>query len=127
MGLTKNQGVMKALVEEMLRRNHRQHYERPKEDVVLGLKVLNTMLPEGRVFVIADSSRLAEGFAAAIGRPWAHIDQPERTIGMRNVHFVVLHTGDKTPNQRLRHAAVMEAVERLGPGPVTWHVGEWRV
>lgn len=127
MELTKNQAVMKTLVEEMLRRNSRQDYERPPADVVLGLKVLNTMLPEGRVNIIAAHSRLGQDFAQAIGRQFRFYEDPDQIRGLSGAHFIVLHTGALSVVQHDRRCAMLEAIERHARQAVIWHVGEWRV
>ncbi len=131
MSLTKNQFVLKALVEEMLRRN----YDKPKElgDIQTGLAVMNAILPKGKLIVMATSPRIAQDFAQAMGRSInqlsyiGHADSARNTLcGQEGHHIVQLHTGMLSVEQSAIRKDIHQAVLAYGRNCVIWHVGDWR-
>lgn len=124
MGLTKNQEVVKRIIEEMLKRDYSGEMDRGN-DIEMGLKLLNTMLPPGRVYVISDLGRLAIDFCKHIERPMSKIMHPDQIRGLNGVHFVILHTGRRNEVQEANYLIIREAMY-LCRDTVEWHIGEWR-
>lgn len=134
MELTKNQWVLKALVEEMLRRTHKIGAERnPPEDVVTGMQILRALLPE-QIYVISTAPRIVIDFARAMKRPMHHVrhlahedDAIAQLSGKDNLHIVQLHTGLMTPIQCEIRRKIMQVLVTRCRNHVVWHVGEWNV
>jgi hypothetical protein len=131
MGLTKNQFVLKAVVEDMLRRN----YNEPKEkaDIQTGLNVMNAIIPKGRLIVMATAPRFAQDFANVMGRSinqlWyiAHADRAREAVcGQEGLHIVQLHTGMLTIEQSAIRKDIHQAIQAYCRNAVIWHVGDWR-
>ena len=117
---------MKALIEDMLRRDYDgSNANRKKSDIAIALQSMNLILPPGRIFVIADTSRAAEDFVHTIRRPYTHIRSAEMVRGLDNVHIVQLHTGKRTMPQQKLHLEIQETLTTRR-GITVWHVGEWR-
>jgi hypothetical protein len=133
MELTKNQFVMKALVEEMLRRNYHTSEPNQKSDIETGLVVLNALLPS-KIYVISTAPRIVDDFARALKRPrngvihLAYADQAfGHLCGRENAHIVQLHTGMLAIDQSEIRKNIMDVIRSRCRNAVIWHVGEWRV
>ena len=117
---------MKALIEEMLRRNHDTKYPRTHADVKLALDVLQLMLPEGKINIVSDRSRFAQDFATVMRRPYQHIRDAECVKGQSDAHYIVLHTGARNDRQRDNYMQIIKTLHIDGRKNTIWHVGEWR-
>lgn len=124
MALTKNQKILKALVEDMLRRGAHEKVERSGEDIDIAIKILNAVIPPGRLTLIADTSRIAEAFSKKMGRNYIQLSHAGMCLGLEDIHIVRLYTGRRTPNQQATLEEVMEAL-KTRPDITIWHVGEW--
>jgi hypothetical protein len=124
MALSKNLTIMRALIEELLVRRHNESNRPTLEELQIGTKLLNVMLPEGRVYVVTDSYRIAEHFARAVKRQFTHFNCIEKMQGIENIHIVVLHTGQQTPVQYDIRTRIMDYVRSMRDITV-WHIGDW--
>lgn len=126
MELTKNQWVLKALLEDMTRRAFKNE-PGYAQDVVIAMKVLQAILPPGVVFVMSGSTRLTNDFANAIERKCHHIGFPDALKGLgKDTHFVQLHTGARSVEQLRLHKEIMQEMLISCPNATIWHIGEWR-
>jgi hypothetical protein len=126
MELTKNQSVLKSLVEHMLSRHHKGLTQEPL-DVECGIKILDMLLPKSTLYLIATSPRIAQDFAQAMGRPFVHVAHVDVVRGIKPDIFVQLHTGMRTPSQDQVHFEIMKEVYQRFPVIKIWHIGNWRV
>jgi hypothetical protein len=131
MALTKNQFVLKAIVEDMLRRNYDNKTE--KADIQTGLDVMNAILPKGRLIVMATAPRFAQDFANVMGRSInqlcyiAHADRVREAVcGKEGQHIIQLHTGMLSIEQSAIRKEIHQAIQAYCRNAVIWHVGDWR-
>lgn len=131
MELTKNQFVMKALIEEMTRR--RYNGERNlKPDIQTGIAALSAILPK-RIYILATSPRIADDFGCTLkGRARSdvihlcHEDYANAVLaGQENAHVVQLHTGMLNIDQSEIRKRIMRVIQARCRNAVIWHIGDW--
>lgn len=132
MELTKNQKVLKVLVEEMLRRSYKTGTEpNPPEDVETGMNILRMLLPS-RIVVMSTSTRIADDFVQALKRPRNGViylcgtDDIERLHGFNNIHIVQLYSGALNSVQGEIRRRILAGLQAYVREYTIWHVGEWR-
>lgn len=131
MELTKNQFVLKALVEEMLRRRFNGE-KSAKADIETGIKVFNAITPQ-KIYVSSTSDRFVEDFTRCIRRQRkdviaiCHADAARNAlIGIEAPHIVQLHTGMLTIAQSAIRKDIMQMINVYARKAVIWHIGDWR-
>jgi len=123
MALTKNMNVMKALIEEILRRRG-ANPNTTARDIRVALGCLKLIIEEPMVYILADSVRFADAFRDSFDRTCLYIDTMEDCLSVQSGTVVALHTGDKSDRQRIRYNQMLETLKGR-PEVVVWHIGRW--
>jgi hypothetical protein len=126
MALTRAVSVLRALIEETLRRP-RQGQPRIAEpgDVQTMLRVLKTLTMDKRVIILADSSRFADDFRKVTGIVARYVWLWDQVQGLDNLHVIQLHTGPRSARQQELLNDVLEIL-KTRQNIDFWHIGEWR-
>ena len=119
--LSKNMGVINALIESCLQRNPATYN---LEEVKLALKMMRVMIPHRKLYIIADSDRFAIDFAEVMDRPFQLLNRPEHFMGLSDAHVIILYTGHRTDAQQKIHNTTLASLkDRVNV--VKWYIGEW--
>lgn len=125
MALTKNMNVMKALIEECLRRRGASPSTTPR-DIKVALECLRLVIEEPMVYVLSDSTRFSDDFAINFDRKCLSIVTMQDCMSIRTGTVIALHTGDRTDKQRIRYTQMLETL-KMQPEVSIWHLGRWSV
>jgi hypothetical protein len=126
--LSKNEGILKTLIESSLRRN-----AAPRENAQFWLNLLRiALLDSTKILIYGDSGRFVEDFIDCIHFPINNYQRLYSKVTLKGhcrpnskVSVVILHTGARTEAQ---HAIYQEIVEEITTRPeiIVWHIGNWR-
>lgn len=125
MALTKNMNIMKALIEECLRRRGASPETTPR-DIKVALGCLRLVIEDPMVYILADSTRFSDAFADAFDRKCLHIATMEDCLSIKGGTVIALHTGDRTDRQRIRYNQMLETLKQE-PDVTIWHLGKWQI
>jgi hypothetical protein len=120
--LTKDQAVMKALIEATLMRNRRPHNP---DDVHVMLTAMSAIIKDEIIYVYADSSRFTDDFSMAIRRRCQHIGCLENVKSLDKCNLVILLTGTRTIRQQESYDALLNILA-FRPNITRWRIGDWR-
>lgn len=123
MALSKNMNIMKALVEECLRRRGVSAATEPR-DIEIALQVMRVVIEDPEVYLLADSPRFVEAFRESFDRPCIEITSLQDCAHMERGTVIALHTGDRTERQRIRYTEMLEVL-KTNKEITIWHIGRW--
>lgn len=120
--LTKNQGVLKALIESSMHRNNI-----PLEGTDFWMNVLAGSLKiYDKIYVYGDLVRVSEDFKAVFPLNCKIISSNCSLKGedrQHKVSVVILHTGGRTESQKLCYYELMREISTRC-NIVVWHIGK---
>lgn len=119
--MPRNLTVLKALIENSLRREMRPIHP---EEIRVMVGCLSAALPD-RVYVIADSGRFCDDFSMAIRKRCIHLHNPDNARGLDNASVVILQTGPRTQLQQQKYNQLLDALQPRR-NITLWRIGEWR-
>lgn len=111
---------IKTAIEASLQRNDKTN----REEIIIALQLMNVLLPQDRLYIIADEYKYARDFAKVLGRPFTHIFNVQVSRGLENVHIVILNADRPTQQQQENKKQILDnlACQR---NITLWNIGEW--
>ena len=128
MKFSKKVMIIKRLVEEALLRDRRLNpdpQDHDADEIRMCLTIMGSLIPQPRLYVIADNSLMARDFAKVMGKPYLHINEPQKLKGLSDCSVVILRTGARTLQQRTTFEAIQFQLCVMADINV-WTIGEWR-
>lgn len=119
---SRNMPVMKALIENVLRRSQKISEQPDTHDIAVCYAAMSVMIP-GQIYVVSDSQRFCDQFAERIERPCYRLHESSAK-GLYGRSVVILNGGPRTTEQKIIHSSIMSKLKENGITDF-WNVGIW--
>lgn len=114
--------VIQNVIQYMLRRDNQ---EVGNEDIKIGMKMVELLIPDPELHIVATSNRFAEDFASYMKRPYRVLYDTMVIEQIKPKNVVILYTGHRTDVQAMQHKRIVKCLDGL-PECHRWHIGAWR-